>query len=109
MKQKENHHNVYVIELDNGVLEKKKFRDANPDYDPKKSCLYVGMTGRTPDERIKQHKAGVKANGYVRDYGKYLRRRLFEKYNPMTYEEAAAKEISLAKELRRKGHAVWQH
>ena len=99
---------VYVIELDPKVLRHKKFCDRNPDHDPAKACLYVGKTGRTPDERFKQHKAGFKSNRYVREYGKYLRRRLFSKYNPMTEKEAVAREVALAEELRRKGYAVWQ-
>lgn len=102
-------HYVYVIELDKAVLGRRKFIEANPDHDPEKPCLYVGMTGRTPDERFRQHKEGYKASKYVREYGKHLRRRLYEKYNPMTHEDAARKEIELANELRRKGYAVWQH
>ena len=99
---------VYVIELDRNVLSHKKFRDRNPDRDPAKACLYVGKTGRTPDERFKQHKAGYKSNRLVEQYGKYLRRRLYEKHNPMTDEEAVAMEVELAEDLRRKGYAVWQ-
>jgi len=103
------HHSVYIIELDPAVLEKKKFRDANPNHDPKKPCLYVGMTGKTPDERFEQHKAGIKANRYVKEHGKWLRRKMYKEYNPMTYEEACRKEVELAGELRRKGYAVWQN
>ena len=50
--------NIYVIELELKVLEYKKFRDANPDYIDGKKCFYVGMTGRTPQERFLQHKSG---------------------------------------------------
>jgi len=33
---------------------------------------------------------------------------MFQKYNPMTYEEAREMEVNLAKDLRRRGYAVWQ-
>ena len=45
-------HNIYVIELDKEVLSKKKFREANPDYEEGKPCVYVGMTNKTPEERF---------------------------------------------------------
>ena len=38
-------HSVYVIELDDRVLNERKFREANMGYDPSKPCLYVGSTG----------------------------------------------------------------
>ncbi len=101
-------HNVYVVGLDKAVLNERRFVKDNPDHDPKKACLYVGMTGRTPDERFQQHRAGYKANKYVRKYGRWLRRRMYEKYNPMIYQEAQRMEKELAKKLRAKGHAVWQ-
>jgi hypothetical protein len=66
------------------------------------------MTGLTPGERFANHKSGHRASKYVRDYGKYLRRRLYEKYNPMTRDEAEKMEVGLANQLRAKGHAVWQ-
>ncbi len=86
----------------------KRFLAENSDFDPNKACLYVGMTGLTPDERFKNHKAGYKANKYVRKYGKYLRRRMYRKFNPMTNDEAKKMEVELARKLRAKGHAVWQ-
>ena len=103
------HYNVYVVALDRKVLEHKRFRDANPDYGGRKGCVYVGMTGLSPDERFSNHKKGHKANAYVKKYGKYLRWRLFRKYNPMTFEEASRREQWLAQRLRKKGYAVWQH
>ena len=102
-------HNVYVIELDKAVLNERKFVEANPDHDPKIACLYVGMTGLSPDERFKNHKAGYKANRYVKKYGLRLCCSMYEEYNPMTYDDALEMEEKLAKLLRAKGHAVWQH
>ena len=59
-------HNIYVIELDKKVLEKKKFKDANPDYIEGSPCVYVGMTSKSPEERFKQHKEGHKASRIVK-------------------------------------------
>ena|SRR2546422_2119784 len=42
-------HRIYVIELDPAVLEHAKFRAANPNHDPRKPPLYVGMTGLDPE------------------------------------------------------------
>ena len=101
-------HNVYVVELDPAVLKIRAFRARNPDYEPGKPCLYVGMTGLPPGERFQNHKAGVKANRFVRHYGKGLLPELFECFNPMPYEAAQQMEKELAEELRAKGYAVWQ-
>jgi len=50
------------------------------------------------------------AGGNAKNYGKFLRWKLFEKYNPMTYEQACRREVQLAEDLRKKrGYAVWQN
>ena len=100
---------VYVIALDPVVIKDNRFREANAYYIEGKPCVYVGMTGSTPDERFRQHKNGYKSSRYPRRYGKYLRRKLFEHLNPMTYKQAAATEVELARQLRKRGCGVWQH
>ena len=100
--------NIYVIALDVDVMKNRKYREANRGYVEGKPCVCVGMTGRTPDERFQQHENGYKSSRYPRKYGKYLRRKLFEHLNPMTYEQACKKEVELAKQLRKKGYGVWQ-
>ena len=107
MKKTKHHHSVYVVELDESVLRDKKFCAANPNFDPFLSCLYVGMTGLDPEVRFENHKRGYKANRYVQKYGLHLLPQIYEYYNPMSYEVAAAKEKSLAEELRAEGYAVW--
>ena len=101
-------HNVYVVELDPAVLKVRAFRSRNRDHRRGMPCVYVGMTGLPPGERFQNHKAGVKANRFVRDFGKGLLPELFEFLNPMPYEAAQRMEIELAEELRVKGYAVWQ-
>jgi hypothetical protein len=102
------HHNVYVVLLDREVLEHRRFRDANPDHNPVKACVYVGMTGKTPEERFIEHQRGYKSNTYVYKYGVRLLPKHFQHLNPMKYQEAAAEEKRLAGRLRRKGYGVWQ-
>ena len=103
------HHHVYVVELDEAVLRERKFVLANPDRDPFLSCLYVGMTGLDPEVRFENHKRGYKANKYVQKYGLHLLPQIYEYYNPMTFQRAAAQEKQLAEELRAEGYAVWQN
>jgi hypothetical protein len=63
------HHNVYVVLLDTEVAELRKVRAENPKRDPQKPCVYVGMTGLSPEERFGNHKAGVKDAPLVKRYG----------------------------------------
>ena len=101
--------NLYVIRLDDAVLQRRKFLEANPDYQPGKPCMYVGVTSYDPPVRFKQHKEGYKASRFARDYGKYLMWKKFEHLNPIPAAEAKARERALAVDLRRRGYGVWQH
>jgi hypothetical protein len=103
------HHSVYVVELDQRVREDRRFLEANPDCSPDLACLYVGMTGLTPEERFERHKSGIQDSGIVRRYGLRLRPDLYEYLNPMPYEDALQMESDLAEDLRAAGHGVWQH
>jgi predicted GIY-YIG superfamily endonuclease len=107
-RSRRHHHHVYVIELDPAVLNLARFRKANPQRDLLKPCVYVGMTGLSPEERFAKHKAGVRANRYVRRYGLRLLPRLYAYANPMPYEAAREMEVELAIGLREEGYAVWQ-
>lgn len=108
---------VYVIELSKRVFtENTRFRNANPQFNGVLECLYVGMTSKTPAERLKQHKTGyVNKKGYklsaniVQKYGIYLRPSLYEHINKksMTRQQALLMEEKLALDLRRQGYAVW--
>ena len=106
--EKRHRHHVYVIELDKAVLNEARFRKSNPDYDAAKPCVYVGMTGLTPDERFDKHKAGIKSNRFAHRYGMHLLPDLYEFLNPMPYEGAQEMEVELAVGLREDGYGVWQ-
>ncbi len=107
---------VYVIELSKRVFnENARFRAANPQFNGVLQCLYVGMTSKTPKERLEQHKSGYRnKKGYklssniVQKYGMYLRPSLYNQIEPVTTRAEALKlEEKLALELRRQRYAVW--
>jgi len=100
------HHNVYVVLLDPAVGKLRKVRAENPKRDPKKPCVYVGMTGLTPEERFANHKAGIKDASLVRGYGIRLLPELYAHLNPMPFEAAVQMEMDLAEDLRRAGYTV---
>ena len=107
-KAKRPHHCVYVVLLSNAVLDEPKFKRCNPDYDSRKPCVYVGMTGLDPDDRFDKHKAGFRSSRFVKRYGLRLLPDLYECYNPMPYEAAKDMEVELAIGLREAGYGVWQ-
>lgn len=100
---------VYVIQLKKTVLWNARFRQANPNYRDGKACLYVGMTGRTAEERFEQHLAGYKASRYVKKYGKRLRPDLYPTTERISYEEACELERQTAENLRARGFGVWSN
>lgn len=100
------HHYVYVVLLNPVVGKFRKVRALNPKRDPKKPCVYVGMTGLKPEERLANHKKGKKASSLVKGYGIRLLEELFEHLNPMPYEAAVQMEMDLAEDLRREGYTV---
>jgi predicted GIY-YIG superfamily endonuclease len=88
------HHSVYVVYL------------RNPRGDGQ-AGYYVGMTGLSPEQRFKNHKAGIKAARVVRKHGERLVPKLYAHLNPMTYENAKAMEVMLADSLRKRGYQVY--
>ncbi len=108
---------VYVVELSKKVFtENWRFRAANPQFNGVLECLYVGMSSKTPQERLKQHKTGYRnEKGHklsahiVQKWGRYLRPSLYDHINSkrMNRQEALMAEEKLALDLRRAGYAVW--
>ena len=105
-KKPEHHHHVYVVLLNPAVGKIRKVRAENPKRDPKKPCVYVGMTGLTPEERFANHKAGIKDASLVKRYGIRLLPELYEHLNPMPFEAAVQMEMDLAEDLRRARYTV---
>ena len=100
------HHNVYVVLLDAAARRLAAVRAANPNRHRGRPCVYVGMTGLTPEERFANHKQGIKAAAVVQRYGIRLLPGLYAHLNPMPYEAAAQMEKDLAEDLRREGFTV---
>jgi hypothetical protein len=104
--QADHHHHVYVVLLDPAVARLRKVCLENPGRDPGKPCVYVGMSGLTPEERLANHKRGDKASSLVKRYGVRLLPELFEHLNPMPFEAAEEMERDVAEDLRRAGYTV---
>ena len=104
--QPEHHHYVYVVLLDSAVGKNRKVSAANPKRDPKKPCVYVGMTGLSPEARFANHKAGIKSAWVVKRYGLRLLPEFFIHLNPMPFDAAVQMEMDLAEDFRRAGYTV---
>ena len=104
--ESEHHHHVYVVLLDSAVANIRHVRAENPNRDPNKPCVYVGMTGLLPEERFAKHKQGIKSASVVKRFGLRLLPELYAHLNPMPYEAAAQMEQDLAEDLRQSGYTV---
>ena len=100
------HHNVYVVVLSKAALKDLSILGRNPNRDPSKPAVYVGLTGLPVDHRFENHKNGYKSARLVRRYGDRLLPELYEHLNPMPYEHAVQMEKDLAEDLRAQGYAV---
>jgi predicted GIY-YIG superfamily endonuclease len=102
------HHSVYAIELDKAVLKNRAFRERNPGG-AVAGCLYIGVTGLTPERRFERHRVGTQSGRFVRAHGVRLRLDLVEGFSRLPYRIAACMEPKLAAWLRAQGFAVWQN
>src|SRR5436305_15340162 len=82
------HHSVYVVLLSKAALKDRSILRRNPQRDPSKPAVYVGMTGLPVDHRFENHKNRYKSARLVRKYGVRLLAELFEHLNPMPYAYA---------------------
>ena len=78
-----------VILLDSAVLRHPSILRLNPNREPAKPCVYVGMTGLPVEQRFENHKKGQKSAWVVRKYGLRLMPELYGFLNPMPFETAA--------------------
>ena len=62
------HHHVYVVLLSNKAARHPSILRANPKRDPRKPCVYVGMSGLPPEHRFENHRHGYKSAWVVRKY-----------------------------------------
>jgi hypothetical protein len=104
------HHNLYIVELQSKIFEReRRFFEANPQWLPGKPCVYVGMTGLSPEERLAKHLRGEKDAWFVQKYGQRLLPELYRHFNPMPYDLAKVMEPELTRQLREQGCGVWQN
>jgi len=100
------HHSVYVVLLDHAVGSNRWVQRLNPERDPSKPCVYVGMTGLPVDHRFENHRNGYKSARVVEKYGLRLLPELFEHLNPMPFDAAVEMEKDLTEDLRAEGYTV---
>ncbi len=101
-------HSVYAIELDRAVWKNRAFRERNPGRTTGE-CLYIGVTGLTPEQRFERHRMGTQSGRFVRTHGLRLRLDLVEGFSRLPYRIAACMEPKLAAWLRAQGFGVWQN
>ena len=102
------HYSIYAIELDPAVAGKRAFKTRNP-AGSTSGCLYIGMTGLTPEKRFARHRAGTQSGKYAGTHGIRLRLDLVEGFSRLPYAIAAFMEPKLAAWLRAHGFGVWQN
>ena len=95
-----------MVLLDPAVGKIRKVKSLNPDRDPKKPCVYVGLTGLTPEERFANHRQGIKSSPLVKRHGLQLLPEFYAHLNPMPYEAAVQMERDLTEDLRRAGYTT---
>jgi hypothetical protein len=106
LKEQTFHHSVYVVLLDDAVARHPSVLRINPNRDPLKPCVYVGMTGIPVEHQFENHKNGYKSAWVVRKYRVRLMPELYEHLNPMPFEAATQMEMDLAEDLRAAGYTV---
>jgi hypothetical protein len=95
-----------VVLLDSAAGKLKRVLATNPGRDPKRPCVYVGLTGLEPAQRFANHKQGLKSAAVVKRYGIRLLPELYLHLNPMPYNAAVEMERDLAADLRAAGYTV---
>ena len=100
------HHHVYVVLLDAKAAKHPSVLRANPGRDPRKPCVYVGMSGLPPEHRFENHRHGYKSAWVVRKHGISLMPELYRHLNPMPFDAAVQMERDLAEDLRNEGYTV---
>ena len=114
-------HKVYAFYISDGVLDKPKFKEANPKYIMGKPCIYVGMTGKSIQDRYDEHtnpqnENYKKGSKWMKKYGvrnfsdalalEVLNHPNISKEN-LTFGEALQNEKLYGEWLRVQGYGVW--
>jgi hypothetical protein len=103
---RESLHSVYVVLLDEYVGTLPQMRRRNPERDPSKPCMYVGLTPLRVGRRFDFRGATPKTEWRIHIYGVRLMPELYEDLNPMTPERALQTARKMADDLRAKGFGI---
>jgi hypothetical protein len=88
------------------VLKHRWVSRLNPNRDPAKPAVYVGMSGLPVEHRLQNHLNGYKSARVVEKYGLKLLPDLFQHLNPMPFDAAVQMEKDLTEDLRAEGYTV---
>ncbi len=101
-------YSVYVIRLQSAAMNEPKFARANPEFDHRKPCVYVGSTARAPEQRYEDHLTKKTGSKWVKQFHICLHKTLTEKQPTYsTRKEAEFAVFVLAMHLRNRGYGVW--
>jgi hypothetical protein len=90
---------VYVIELAPAAGRRQR---------PGCTCLYVGETADSPEERFAEHLRGYRASRVVKRFGLRLRPDIYRLFPPVrTRQQSRRLEARVAERLRMQGYVVF--
>ena len=98
---------AYVVALEPGVMDTRKFAQKNPDHRPGQPCYFVDVTDLAVDLRFDQHMHGIKDNAFVRMYGVALRPDFTADFPACPFGVAVEQQAQIARSLRGEGCGVW--
>ncbi len=99
---------IYVLELSSEAAADPDFLLANLHFEAGMTCLYVGSSSQTGEQRFRDHLTGHNASRIAHQFAIKLRYDLMPEQTPIPRECALKEEKRLAKSLRSRGFAVWQ-
>jgi hypothetical protein len=99
---------IYVLELAPEAAADPDFLLANLHFEAGMTCLYVGSSSQTGEQRFRDHITGHNASRIAHQYALKLRYDLMPPQTPIPKERALKEEKRLARTLRAAGFGVWQ-
>jgi hypothetical protein len=99
---------VYVLELAPEAAADPDFLRANLHFEAGMTCLYVGSSSQTGEQRFRDHITGHNASRIAHQFAIKLRYDLMPPQTPIPKERALKEEKRLARSLRAAGFGVWQ-